>query len=269
MKTLLSALLIVFFVCSPVLAQDYAEQQIEESPRHHEWITIESNDRTLHNFVAYPERSDEAPVVIVIHENRGLDVWARSFADQLAAEGYIAIAPDLISNTVEGREKTSDFESSDEAREAIYDLEEEMVTSDLNNVLNYAQTIEAGDGTIAVAGFCWGGSQSFNLATTAGEKIDAALVFYGTGPDGDEVYSGIGASVYGFYGGDDERVNSTIHHSEEMMEQYDKTYDYEIYEGAGHAYMRSGDDPELEEDDPNRIARNESWKRLKNIIDNL
>lgn len=252
-----------------VLAQDYAIEQIENSPRHHEWVTIESNDRTLHNFVVYPESSEKAPVVIVIHENRGLNDWARSFADQLAGKGFIAVAPDLISNTVEGIEKTSDFETSDAAREALYSLEPDHVTTDLMNVLEYARTIEAGNGTFAVVGFCWGGSQSFRFATNAGDAIDAAFVFYGTGPDEAEVYSNIEVPVYGFYGGNDERVNSTISRSEEAMDEFSKTYDYEIYDGAGHAYMRSGDDPEKPSDDPNVIARNQSWERLVEILESL
>lgn len=232
-------------------------------------MTIESNDRTLHNFVVYPETSEPAPVVIVIHENRGLNDWARSFADQLAGEGFIAIAPDLISNTMEGIEKTGDFETSDAARQAIYSLEPDFVTADLMNVLEYAKTIEAGNGSFAVAGFCWGGSQSFRFATNAGGAIDAAFVFYGTGPDTEQAYSNIEVPVYGFYGGDDQRVNSTIERSESAMEKFGKTYTYEIYEGAGHAFMRRGDDPEATSDDPNVIARNKSWDRLVTLLSDL
>lgn len=252
-----------------LLAQDYAMQQLEDSPRHHEWVTIESSDRAMHNFVVFPEQSEKAPVVIVIHENRGHNAWARSFADQLAEAGYIAVAPDLISNTVEGVEKTSDFESSDAAREAIYGLDSDMVTQDLKNVLDYAQSIKASNGKIAVAGFCWGGSQSFRFATNAGDAIDAALVFYGTGPENYEDYQRIEAPVYGFYGGDDERVNATIEDSDAMMEKAGKTYEYEIYDGAGHAYMRQGDDPDAPNNDPNVKARNASWDRLKSILSNL
>lgn len=268
MKTLLTSLLVLLFA-GQLLAQDYAKEQLENSPRHHEWITMESSGRVLHTFVVYPETSENAPVVIVIHENRGLNDWARSFADQLAGAGYIAVAPDLISNTVDGVQKTSDFASSDAAREAIYALDPEMVTTDLNNVLDFARSIDAGDGTVAVAGFCWGGSQSFRFATNAGDSIDAALVFYGTGPEALEDYQRIEVPVYGFYGGDDQRVNATIEGSEEMMTETGNTYDYIIYEGAGHAFMRRGDDPDAPADDPNVIARNKAWERMTNILNNL
>lgn len=268
MKYLLSFLtLTVISVTS--IAQDFALQQLENSPRHHEWVTIESSDRTLHNFVAYPENEVNTPVVIVIHENRGLDNWARSFADQIAEAGFIAVAPDLISNTVDGVEKTSDFESTDEARQAIYGLEPDMVTADLDNVLEYAKSIEAGNGKVAVVGFCWGGSQSFRFATHAEDEIDAAIVFYGTGPQEMSEYERIEIPVFAFYGGDDQRVNATIPTSEKMMRESDNTYEYEIYEEAGHGYMRQGDDPEAADDNPNVIARNQSWERLVNILSNL
>lgn len=268
MKSILLSL-IVLGLTLQVSAQDYATEQLENSPRHHEWVTMESSGRVLHTFVAYPERSDNAPVVLVIHENRGLNDWARSFADQLAAAGFIAVAPDLISNTVEGIQKTSDFENSDAAREAIYALDPDMVTTDLLNVLDYARSIDAGDGAVAVAGFCWGGSQSFRFATNAGDRIKAALVFYGTGPDSLEAYQRIEVPVYGFYGGDDQRVNATIENSKKMMQKAGKMYDYKIYEGAGHAYMRRGDDPDVPKDDPNVVARNQSWDRLKGILNKL
>lgn len=268
MKATCSLLLLLLF-SGLSLAQDYALDQLENSPRHHEWVTLESSGRTMHNFVVYPEVSENATIVIVIHENRGLNDWARSFADQLAGKGFIAIAPDLISNTVEGYEKTTDFPSSDEARSAIYGLNPDNVTADLMTVLEYAKGLKAGNGTIAVAGFCWGGSQTFRFATNAGDAIKAAMVFYGTGPGEDAEYARIQSPVFGFYGGNDNRVNSTIEASESAMKKYNKSYQYEIYEGAGHAFMRSGDDPDAPADNPNKIARNKSWERLVGILNNL
>lgn len=259
-----SFFMLCMVISASVSAQDYAVEQLENSPRHHEWVTIESQDRNLHNFVAYPQVDENVPVVIVIHENRGLNDWARSFADQLAGKGYIAVAPDLLSNTQEGIEKTSDFETSDAARSAIYELDPDAVTRDLQNVLAYAQSIDAGNGQVAVAGFCWGGSQTFRFATNAGDAIEAAFVFYGTAPDDQEAINQIEAPVYGFYGGDDQRVNSTIERTEQMMQQAGNIYKYEIYEGAGHAFMRSGDDPNGTE--ANVTARNQSWERLITLL---
>lgn len=264
------ALLLLLMVLPPVIfGQDFALKQLEESPRHHEWVGIESSGRTLHNFVAYPEKPENAGIVIVIHENRGLDDWARSFADQIAAAGYIAIAPDMISNTVSGIEKTSDFESTDAARQAIYALDADAITEDLKAVTAYAKSLDAGNGNIAILGFCWGGSQSFRFATNAGNTINMAIVFYGTGPQEQAQYDAVEIPVYGFYGGDDQRVNATIPASDSMMRHAGQMFEYEIYDNAGHAFMRRGDDPQAAVDDPNVIARNAAWVRLKELLNSL
>jgi len=256
----LSLLLCAF---SSAFAQDYALKQLEESSRHQEWVKIPSNGRTLHNFVVYPEVSKKAPVVIVIHENRGLNDWARSFADQLAAAGYIAIAPDLLSECQEGIVTTTDFATSDDARKALSNLSQDGITKDLNAVFAYSQSIAAATDDIYVVGFCWGGSQSFQYATN-NPALKASLVFYGTAPADSTVYRAIKAPVYGFYGGADARVNATIEQTKEYMEANMKKYEVVIYEGAGHAFMRSGDDPNGEE--VNVSARNLAWKRLNELI---
>jgi len=259
-------ILFIFFNITNLNAQDYAIKQLEESPRHHEWIKIKSNDRDLHLFVAYPEISEKATTVIVIHENRGLNDWARSMTDQLAEAGYLAIAPDLLSGASKEYEKTMDYPTSDDARKAIYGLDADEVTNDLINTLQYAKSVEASNKKVAVMGFCWGGSQTFRFATNSNE-IEAALVFYGTAPKEKEPFQNISVPVYGFYGGNDARVNATIEQTENFMNELNKTYKYEIYEGAGHAFMRRGDDPGG--DQPNVDARNQSWERLKNILNNL
>lgn len=266
MRSLLCTLVLAMFV-APVSAQDFAVEQLEDSPRHHEWVTLESQDRELHNFVVYPEVDEPAPVVIVIHENRGLNDWARSVTDQLAGEGFIAIAPDLLSNRQNGIERTSDFESSDAARSAIYDLNPDGVTEDLNVVLEYARDMDAGNGTVAVAGFCWGGSQTFRFATNAGSAIDAAFVFYGTAPEAQAAINQIQVPIYGFYAENDERVNATIPQTETMMDEAGNTYEYEIYEGVGHAFMRQGESPNA--DSAALEARNAAWNRLTSLLDSL
>ena len=144
-------------------AQDWAKQKLEKSPRHGEWVQIKHDNRTVQAFVVYPETKQKAPVVIVIHEIFGLSDWARTVADQLAANGYIAIAPDFLSGMGPNGGKSSDFPSVDAAREANSKLDPDQVTADLNAVADYAKKIPAGNGKIAVAGFCWGGSQSFRV----------------------------------------------------------------------------------------------------------
>jgi carboxymethylenebutenolidase len=247
----------------PAAAQDYALERLEKSPRHHEWVAVESGDRIIHSFVVYPEKKEDALAVIVIHENRGLTDWVRSLADQLAEAGFLAIAPDLLSGFDEEHDRTSAFESSDDARNAIYKLDADQVTADLLAVQNYIAGAPGSNGATCSVGFCWGGSQSFRLATNAND-LAAALVFYGTGPTDSTAYNSIEAQVHGFYGGNDQRVNSTIIESRLYMKTYGKHFEYEIYEDAGHAYMRRGDDPDGSE--ANRKARDSSWIRMTQIL---
>lgn len=238
--------------------------QLSDSPRHHEWVTLSHGDREFQAFVVYPESKEKTKSVIVIHENRGLNDWARLFADKLAAEGYLVIAPDHISNTVPGKKRTSDFENPDAARDAIYDLEPSQVTADLDAAYNYIRNDASSTGEIAVVGFCWGGSQTFRYATD-NQEISSAHVFYGTAPDDAEALAKIEAPVYGYYGGDDARVNATIDQTKEYMRAANNTYEPVIYEGAGHAFMRSGHQPDGGE--ANKKAHDAAWERLLNLLD--
>lgn len=256
----------MFLYSGKMFSQDFALKQLENSPRHHEWVQVKSETRNIHCFVAYPEKAKNTLVVVVIHENRGLTDWVRSFADQIAAEGYIAIAPDLLSDFSADMSKTSSFSSSDDARNALYQLNPDQITGDLNEVQKYASNLPSSNGKTAVAGFCWGGSQSFRFATNNSE-IEAALVFYGSAPAESSDMSKIEAPVFGFYGENDQRINAGIPDTEKWMKKAGKKYDYVIYPGAGHAYMRQGDDPDGSAE--NREARNKSWLRIKEILSGL
>lgn len=259
-------LILSFFFTTGLMAQDYAIQQLENSPRHHEWVEVEYDGRTVHNFVAYPETNEETLAVLVIHENRGLNDWARSFTDQVAEAGYIAIAPDLLSGFSDEHERTTDFASSDAARDALYTLNPEQITQDLHAVREYISNISASTGTVVVAGFCWGGSQTFRYATNS-DQPEAFMVFYGSAPDDPEAVQQISSPVYGFYGENDQRINSGIPAIEKMMNEFGKTYEYEIYEGAGHAFMRAGDDPNA--DEASKAARDAAWERFKNLFSEI
>lgn len=262
----LSILLFALCIASYTTAQDFALKQLEKSPRHSEWVQIGSGIRKVNCFVTFPEVSAKATVVIIIHENRGLTDWVRSFADQVAEAGYIAIAPDLLSEYKPGISKTTDFANPDDARNAIYDLKTEQVMSDLNAVQVYASKMEAGNGKVVSAGFCWGGSQSF-LFAVHNPAIKAALVFYGSAPSTKEDIIKIKAPVYGFYAENDERINAGIPAVETLMAENGKTYEYMKYTGAGHGYMRQGDDPTGSPE--NKKARDESWVRIKTILEGI
>lgn len=265
MKYLLFAFLTVL-TTSPLIAQEFAREQLEQSPRHHEWVQVEYDNRTVHSFVAYPEHSENTLAVIVIHENRGLSDWVRSFADQVAEAGYLAIAPDMLSGFDENHSRTSDFSSSDDARDAIYQLDADQITSDLEAVREYIANAPSSNGTTVVAGFCWGGSQTFRFATNS-DEIEAAYVFYGSPPDDAEMIRNITAPVYGFYGENDQRINATIPQTEKVMAGYNLTYDYVIYDGAGHAFMRAGDDPDGSTS--SEKARDDAWERFMKLLNEI
>jgi len=262
MKSFCSALLLMALVAT-ASAQDWALERLNASPRHHEWVTIEHDGRTVEAFVAFPEAEEKALSVVVIHENRGLNDWVRGIADQLAEAGYIAIAPDLLSGMGPGGGKTSDFADSDAAREAIYALDPDQVTADLQAVADYVAALPAADGRVAVAGFCWGGSQTFRFATNKADLV-AAFVFYGSAPDDASSFVRIQAPVFGFYGGADARIAATIPQTIERMETEGKRYEPLTYEGAGHGFMRSGEAPDA--DDANKKAREEAWVRWKDLL---
>jgi carboxymethylenebutenolidase len=142
---------------------------------------------------------DKATAVIVIHEIFGLTDWVRGVADQLAAEGYIAIAPDLLSGAASGGGGTSELGGSDAVRKAISVLPAEQVTADLNAAADYVAKLPACNGQVVAGGFCWGGTQTFRYVTQ-NPHLKAAFVFYGSGPEKAEEIARIHSPVYGFYG---------------------------------------------------------------------
>jgi carboxymethylenebutenolidase len=264
-KSILSIAIVLLGRC--LFAQDFALRQLEASPRHHEWVKVSYGERMVHGFLAFPERADNTAAVIVIHENRGLTDWVRAVADELAAAGYLAIAPDLLSGSAPGGGKTSDFANADAAREAIYQLNPDQVTADLKAIKAYIATVPGCNGKVVVMGFCWGGAQTFRFATNEAD-IAAALPFYGGSPNDPAALANIAAPIYGFYGEDDQRVNASIAPAEAEMRKLGKTYDYIVYPGAGHAFMRRGDDP-ADGVPANKTARDEAWKRVLDILGRL
>jgi carboxymethylenebutenolidase len=264
MKRLLVGLCAVA-LAAPASAQDWAKARLEKSPRHGEWVKVKHGDREVTSFVVYPEVKDKAPAVVVIHEIFGLTDWVRGVADQLAEAGYIAITPDLLSGAGPKGGGSDSFQG-EAVRKAIMSLKPDQVTADLNACVDYVSKLPACNGKVAVAGFCWGGGQSFRFATN-NKAIKAAFVFYGTGPDKAADAERIAAPVYGFYGGNDARVDATIPATTELMKKAGKTYDPVTYEGAGHGFMRAGEDPAGNA--ANKKARDEAWARWKELLKKL
>jgi carboxymethylenebutenolidase len=237
-----------------------AKDRLAASPRHGEWAHVSAGGGdSVDAWVVYPERSDRAPVVIVIHENAGLNDWARAVADQLAAEGFIAIAPDLLSGKAPGG-KGTDAVDADAARKLISQLQSSEVIRRLNAVASYGAALPASTGEYGVVGFCWGGGVSFSFATEQ-PALKAAVVCYGAAP-GAQALGSIKAPVLGLYGGNDARINATIPTAEAEMKKLGKRYEYEIFEGAGHAFFRAQDG----QAGANLKATQKGWPRMVEFL---
>lgn len=258
----LASLLVVALGAAPLArGQDWAKAALAKSPRHGEWVTVKHGDRAVETFVAYPESKSKTPVVLLIHEIFGMSDWVQDLADQVAAAGYIAVAPDLLSGMGPNGGRTNSF-AEDAVREAIGKLNPDQITADLNAAADYGLKLPASNGKLFVAGFCWGGSQTFRFATNRAD-LAAAFVFYG-GPPEKDAMARIKAPIYGFYAGNDARIDATIPDATAAMKAAGKTYDPVTYDGAGHGFMRAGEAPDS--NDANKKARADAWERWKTLL---
>src|SRR5678815_6092072 len=165
MKLINLSLLVALFAANSSIAQEWAKARLEKSPRHLEWVKVKHGDREVSCYIAYPEVKDKATAVVVIHKIFGLTDWVRGVTDQLAEAGYIAIAPDLLSGAAPGGGGTAELGGNDGATKAIRSLPPQQVTDDLKAALGYVKNLPSCNGKVAVAGFCWGGAQTFRFAT--------------------------------------------------------------------------------------------------------
>jgi len=164
-------------------AQDWAKPRLEKSPRHLEWVKVKNGTREVSCFIAYPEVKDKATAVIVIHEIFGLSDWVRGVTDQLAEAGTSPSRPICCPARRRAAAGRRSWAAGMRCAKAISSLPPDQITADLKAVAEYVTKLPAANGKLAVGGFCWGGGQTFRFATNA-KGIQAAFVFYGTGPGG-------------------------------------------------------------------------------------
>lgn len=219
-------------------AEEDAKARLNSSPRHGEYADISVAGGKLRSWVSYPERKDKAPVVIVIHEIFGLSDWIRGVADQLAADGYIAIAPDLLTGKGPNGGGTEAFASRDDVVAGVRGLTPDEVVTKLNAVREYAMKLPAANGKTATVGYCWGGSTSFMYATKQ-PGLNAAIVYYGSSPADAATLANIKAPVLGLYGENDARVNATVEPAKAEMTKLKKVFETHTYAGAGHGFLRA------------------------------
>jgi len=253
----------IMSVPTPPPAEEGALAALNSSPRHGEWVDIAlpGSDTPIRTWAVYPERSDDAPVVIVTMEIYGLTDWIRSVADQMAAEGFVALAPDLLSGMGPNGGGTAAMADRDAAVAAVRTLTPDETMRRLDAVRAYALTIPAATDQIGIVGFCWGGGTSFAYAVHQ-PALGAAVVYYGTSPAEGAAYGAINAPVLGLYGGADQRVNATIPTAQTAMSGLGKTYEVDIYDGAGHGFLRAQEAQE----GANMRATDQAWPRTVNFF---
>ncbi len=240
------------------LHQDWAVAALDKSSRHREYVQITHDGRTVNTLIVYPEVKGKAPVVVLIHEIFGLSDWAKLMADEVAAKGYIVVEPDLLSGTGPGGGGTESYSGQDAVIQGISKLDPAQVNADLNAVADYGKRLPAASGRLAVGGFCWGGGKTFLFATQR-KDLSASFVFYGPPPPA-AAMAAINAPVYGFYGGNDERIDATIPQAIADMKAAGKVYEPATYDGAGHGFMRAGQAPEARAED--KKAYEEGFARM-------
>lgn len=223
-----------------------------DSPRHGEWMMIRTpQGDSVRTWVVFPERSVQSPVVLVVHEIFGLSPWIRGVADQLAAAGFIAVAPDLLTaHAIPGSPLNPDPQA---ATAAIRTLNVDDVHRQLSAVAAHMMQHPAALPRYGIVGFCWGGQRSFEHAVRVPE-LGAAVVYYGSSPPPAAAVS-VRAPVLGLYGGVDARVNNTVPPMDSAMRALGKTFRVMTYDGAGHGFLRQLDGRE----GANRAAANAAW----------
>ena len=234
-----------------------AKDVLESSPRHGEFVDIEVPGRAtpLRAWVVYPERRDKAPVVVVIHEIFGLTDWIRGVTDQLAKEGFLAIAPDLLSGLGPNGGGTESLASRDDAVKLVRTLKSDSVQACLAATRAWATAQPAASGRCGAVGFCWGGSTSFQFAI-AQPSLDGAVVYYGTSPDSAALQK-LAPPVLGLYGEDDARVVATVEPAKRVLAARKASFETHLYAGAGHGFLRQQDQRE----GANLAASRQAWER--------
>lgn len=221
----------------PAGASDVATR-LGASTRHAEWAMVRvGNDDSVRAWVVYPERRTNAPVVIVVHEIFGLSTWIRGVADQLAADGFIAVAPDFLTGYTGAIHP--DSLPVDSARAFIRRLDADQIQRRIDAAARWGMALPAAVPRYGIVGFCWGGSVVFSHAAHS-PTLGAGVAYYGAAPEPGRLTT-VRAPVLGLYGENDARVNATIAPTDSAMRGMGKTYQPQIFPGAGHGFLRQQD----------------------------
>ncbi|MBK6992624.1 MAG: dienelactone hydrolase family protein [Chitinophagaceae bacterium] len=213
----------------PLLEVNYANAATTSSEElFTERIVYTGINGDMHAYVARPKENKPYATVVVIHENRGLNVHIEDVTRRAAKAGHLAIAPNALSSL------GGTPENEDEARTKFQQLKAEDSLQNFIKVFDYLGTRKDSNGKFGCVGFCWGGAMANSLAVNV-PSLKAAVPFYGRQPAAEDV-SKIKAAIQMHYGGLDERVNAGIPAYEEALKKNNISYEVHIYEGANHAF---------------------------------
>jgi len=230
-----------------------ANQRLATSPRQAEWVTIRVGADSVRGWVVYPERRENAPVVVAVHDNRGMSNWIRGIADQLAADGFIAIAPDMLSMLPVPRMPDGE---SDPAGVSAMIGQVDQATRDrfIQAFGEWGTRLPGASEKYGIVGFCWGGSTVFAHAVAAPASLGAVVVYYGGSP-APERLSSVQAPILGLYGEDDARINVSVPPAAAALQAAGRTFEAHTFAGAGHGFTRAQE----ERAGANRAAVEQAW----------
>jgi carboxymethylenebutenolidase len=255
-----------------------AKARLEASPRHGEWVKIAwepGSSDSLMAWIVYPSTSNaKTPVVVVVHEIFGLSTWIRGVADQVAADGYIAIAPDLLSR-VRGGPTTVEL-SGDSARKLIVNVSSTERNRGITAAARYAMSQPSAAQSYAVIGYCWGGSTVWGYAINGGiPGYRGGVAYYGlpymngSVPNGDSL-ARITKPVMLLSGAKDTRIGTAMPAVDSAMKALGKSYVGIDYPGAIHGFLRAQDDPkpvrDVAEEQANLSATKDAWPRTLEFL---
>lgn len=215
-----------------------ANERLAASPRKAEWVTIRSGADSVRAWVVYPAGARRnAPVVLAIHDNQGMSNWIRAVADQLAAHGFIAIAPDLLS--MQPVERRPDGESVRESVSANLGKVDQATRDRFMQAFGEWGTKQQGaSAKYGVVGFCWGGSTVFAHAAAAPATLGAVVVYYGGAP-APALLANVRAPIIALLASNDARVNSTMAPADSVLKLNRRSFEQHYFDGAGHGFTRS------------------------------
>jgi carboxymethylenebutenolidase len=250
----------------PLGSDAWRMEYLKQSPRHHEIIRLDGAGRRREALVTMPLTHERSAVVLLIPEDQGIGNWAYDMADQIAAMGYIVIAPDFLSGYGANGGGRGTFTGIKSVMVALMHLKEADLQADISAWADYAQKLPQANGKLAIAGFGWGGGRAFNFALQR-KDLSAIYIFYDTAPPAERL-SELSAPVYGFYAEHDPRVSRSLEGTKTAMQAAAKKYEPIVYPGSDHMFMRLGEEPG-NTNPANILARSQAMARLQLLLQNM